>query len=535
MSHRWAFFAAASGLALSLAAGAARAETLADAIAMAYQSNPTLTGQRAEQRALDETYVQARSGLRPNVSVQATTEYQREDFGAGGGSITTPNGAFVLSPGSGTVEANAGLAQLSLNQPLYTGGRTVAGIRSAEASVIAGREGLRSTEESVLFSVIQAYEDVLRDQKIVGIRRNNVDVLASQLDETNTKFQVGQVTRTDIAQAEAQLAQARALLTSAQAQFQISRAEYAAVVGQNPGDLAPPPVLPGLPPTVDQAFDEAEANNPMLKRAVSTEQASRQKVVQAKGANLPTVSLQASLGYEGALEPLAVRDYDRAFTALATVTQPIFTGGLNSSNIRAAIEQNNADRIGIETARRQVVQGVAQAWNTMSASHANIASNQEQVRSAGVAFEGEQAEYRAGLRTTLDVLIAQETLRDAELALVQAQHDDYVAEANLLSATGRLEARSLVRGVAFYDPAKSFNRVKNAGGTPWDGVVEAIDSIGAPKAGHAVSALLPDTASGEVTMVPADQPVAAHQPLSTVQPTAPTPSPAPASAPAPKG
>jgi outer membrane protein len=539
MSHRWAFLAAASGLALclgaGLGAGQARAETLADAIAMAYQTNPNLTGQRAEQRALDETYVSAHTGLRPNVSVQAQTEYQREDFGAGGGSFTAPSGAFVLSPGAGKVEANAGIAQLTITQPLYTGGRTEAGIRSAEATVYAGREGLRSTEESVLLSVIQAYEDVLRDQKIVGIRRNNVEVLASQLDETNTKFQVGQVTRTDTAQAEAQLAQARALLTSAQAQLQISRAEYAAVVGQNPGDLAPPPTLPGLPPTVDQAFDTAEADNPMLKKAMAVEQASRQKVVQARAANRPTISLQGTLGYDGELEPFAVRDYDRAITAMATVTQPIFTGGLNASNIRAAIEQNNADRIGIETARRQVVQGVAQAWNTMSASHANIASNQEQVRSASVAFEGEQAEYRAGLRTTLDVLISQETLRDAELALVQAQHDDYVAEANLLSAMGRLEARSLVRGVDLYDPAKSFNRVKRIGAVPWDGVVEAIDSIGAPKASHAVSAAAPESPGGAVTMIPADQPVPSHQPLSTVQPTAPTPDPAPASAPAPKG
>jgi len=526
-SRRIILTAAVSGAALcaSGAVQSVRAETLADAIALAYQSNPTLQGQRAQQRELDETYVVARTGFRPNASVSATTEYQREDFGAEGGSTTTASGAFVISQGSGKIESNAGLAQLTITQNLYTGGRTEAGVQAAEATVLAGREGLRSAESGVLQSVVQAYEDVRRDQQIVGIRRNNVEVLASQLDETNTKFQVGQVTRTDTAQAEAQLAAARALLSSAQAQLQISRAEYTAVVGQNPGDLAVEPTLPGLPATVDQAFDAAEQENPALKKAVITEQSSRAKVAQARAANRPTVALQGSLGYEGPLDPLNVHDYDRAFTAMATVTQPLFTGGLNASNIRSALEQNNTDRIGIEYARRQVVQGVSQAWNTMAASHANTGSDEEQVRSAQVAFDGSQAEYRAGLRTTLDVLIAQENLRDAELALVQARHDEYVAEASLLNAMGRLEARALVRGVDYYDPVKSFNKVKHIGAVPWEDLLEKFDSIGAPKARSAPARSGPEPAAGSVSMIPADQPVPAHQPLSTEQPTDPVTTP----------
>jgi outer membrane protein len=523
--RRIALTAAASSLALCALIKPACAETLADAIALAYQSNPTLQAQRAEQRALDETYVAARSGFRPNASVSASAEYEREDFGAEGGASTTPAGAFVVSQGAGHFDANSGGAQLTINQPLYTGGRTEAGVRAAEATVLAGREGLRSTESSVLQSVIQAYEDVRRDQEIVGIRRNNLDVLASQLDETNTKFQVGQVTRTDTAQAQAQLAAARALLTSAQAQLQISRSEYTAVVGQNPGELAPEPPLPGLPATVDQAFDAAEAENPTLKKAVITEQSSRAKLVEAKAANRPTIALQGTLGYSGEIAPLATQDFDRAITAMATITQPIFTGGLNASNIRAALEQNNADRVGIEAARRQVVQGVSQAWNTMSASHANTGSDQEQVRAASVAFEGAQAEYRAGLRTTLDVLITQENLRDAQLALVQAQHDEYVAEASLLNAMGRLEARSLVKGVDLYDPAKSFNRVKRIGAVPWEGIVEGLDSIGAPAPRATPVATPAQPTLGSVSMIPADQPVPAHQPLSTEQPTAPAPIP----------
>ena len=181
-------------------APAVRAETLAEAIAMTYQSNPTLQGQRAQQRALDETYVSARSGLRPTAAVAAATEYERADFGAGGGAGATPSGAFFVSPGPGHFDANSGGAQLTLSQPIYTGGRTDAAVRAAEANILAGRETLRLTETSVLQSVIQAYEDVRRDQAIVVIRRTNLSVLDSQLDETRTKFQVGQVTRTDTAQ-----------------------------------------------------------------------------------------------------------------------------------------------------------------------------------------------------------------------------------------------------------------------------------------------------------------------------------------------
>lgn len=512
---------AATSAAAICAASAVRAETLADAIALAYQSNPTLQGQRAEQRALDETYVVARTGFRPTVGVSASAEYEREDFGNLGGAATTASGGFVSSTGGGHVESNSGGAQLTVTQPLYTGGRTEAGVRAAEATVLAGREGLRSIESGVLQNVVQAYEDVRRDQQIVEIRRNNVDVLASQLDETNTKFQVGQVTRTDTAQAEAQLAASRALLTSAQAQLQISRSEYTAVVGQNPGQLAPEPALPGLPATVDQAFDVAELENPTLKKAVITEQSSRAKVTEARAANRPTISLQGSFGYSGQVQPFDTRDFDRAITATATLTQPIFTGGLNSSNIRAALEQNNADRIGIEAARRQVVQGVSQAWNIMAASHANTGSDEQQVAAARVAFEGSQAEYRAGLRTTLDVLITQQNLRDAELALVQARHDEYVAEASLLNAMGRLEAHALVQGVPLYDPAKSFNKIKHAGAVPWEGLVEGLDSVGAPAPRPAPKPTAAPSLSSAVSMVPADHPLPAHQPLSTEQPTDP--------------
>jgi outer membrane protein len=373
----------------------------------------------------------------------------------------------------------------------------------------------------VLQQVVQAYVDVRRDQQIVGIRENNVSVLAGQLDLTRAKFEVGQVTRTDVAQAEAQLASARALLSTAQAQLQISRANYTAVVGQNPGELAPEPPVPGVPATVDQAFDTAEAESPVLLQARRTEEASRAKVAEAKAANHLSVSLQGTVGYTGTLAPFDPNDYSKTVTAQATVTQPFFTGGLNSSNIRSAIAQNNADRISIEGSRRQVILQVSQAWNTMASSRANVTSDEEQVRAARVAFEGSQEEYKVGLRTTLDVLIAQQNLRDAELSLVQARHDAYTAEAGLLGAMGRLEARYLVAGVELYDPATAFKRVRNAGALPWDGVVERLDSLGTPRITPDPAATAPLPAGGTPVMQAPTGQEPSHPPLSTDQPTGP--------------
>ena len=460
----------ASAAVLCFSAGA-RAETLTDAIAMAYRTNPTLQSQRAQQRVLDESYVAARAGLRPTASVGLSADY-----------TDTPTGFATPSH----VESNSGGVSLTVTQPIFNGGRTTAAVNAAEATVQAGREALRTAEAQVLQTVVQAYTDVRRDQQIVAIRQNNVTVLSNQLEETRAKFEVGQITRTDVAQSQAQLAAARAALSTAQAQLQISRANYTAVVGQNPGELAPEPPVPGMPATVEQAFDTGEAENPALRQARLTEQSSRARIAEAKAANHPSVAVQATLGYSGRVEPFNTADYGRAVTAGVSLNQPLFTGGLNASNIRAALEQNSADRSRIEIARRQVVQQVSQAWNIMASSRANVASDEEQVRAAQVAFEGAQEEYRAGLRTTLDVLIAQQSQRDAELALVQARHDAYVAEAGVLGAMGRLEARYLVTGVELYDSSANFRKVKRSGATPWDGVVERLDGLGAPSAGAAL-------------------------------------------------
>jgi outer membrane protein len=509
-----------------IALGAAHAETLADAIALAYQSNPTLQSQRALQRALDETYVQSRAGWRPTASATGTANWSQTNLGreySGQGAIVPTGTGQYTATNSTSYQENYGTGAITAIQPLYSGGKVAATVKAAEATVLAGRENLRLIESQILQSVITAYEDTRRDAQILNIRADNTNVLRSQLEETQAKFDVGQVTRTDVAQAQAQLASAQALLATAKAQLQISRANYAAVVGQNPGELAPEPALPGLPAMVDQAFDAADANNPALRQAQINEQASRARIAEAKAANRPTVSAQASLGYDGTLVPFGVADYDRQVSGELVFTQPIFTGGVNSSLIRQAIEQNNSDRIAIETARRSVVQTVSQAWNTMVGDQASVASNVEQVRAAEVAFEGIREQYRVGLSTTLDVLIQQQTLETAQLSLVQARHDAYVAQAGLLAAMGRLEAADLVSGVPLYDPATSFNKVKNAGAVPWEPLIAALDSVGAPRVGEPRPIAAPPPPGAAVGMIPADQPVPTNARLSTEQPTAPAP------------
>ena len=237
------------------------AETLQEAIALAYRTNPSLLAQRANQRALDESIVQARAGLRPTLDVTVSGDYSRDYSDT------------ALDPDSDGASASIGLSQT-----LWSGGRIGHGITAAEAEILAGRENLRGIEQSVLASVIQAYADVIRDMEVLRIRQANLAVLQRQLEESSARFEVGEITRTDVAQSEARLAQSEAELANAQAQLSTSRAVYAAVVGQAPGDLAPMPALPGVPADFDSALDVALADNPDIRAAAYTLAAAEARV-----------------------------------------------------------------------------------------------------------------------------------------------------------------------------------------------------------------------------------------------------------------
>jgi outer membrane protein len=473
-----------AGLGLGLAAAlatSASAETLADAIAEAYQNNPTLQAQRATLRSVDENYVQARTGWRPTLTLQANGAFNE---------YRTPLQSLRRFSRFATIERfNSTVGQFTFTQPIWTGGRTAAAVSAANAEVLQGREQLRQAEAQVLQQVVTAYSDVLRDQETVSVQHDNVSLLQSQLQENRARFDVGEVTRTDVAQAQSRLANAQAALQNADAQLAVSRASYATVVGHNPGQLAPQPSLDYLMPgNVDDAFAVAEQNNPSLRAQQFAEEASRAGIAQARAGRMPQITLQSTLAYTGGeMVPWNQRGVDTEETATFNVTVPLFTGGLTSSRIRQAIERNNSDRITVESQRRAVLQSITNFWNELLAARANITSRDEEVRAATVTYQGMLEEQRAGLRSTLDVLIAEQDLSNARVAQVAAQHDAYVASATILSEMGRLEARNLIPSAPRYDPAANFRRLRFAWGwVPWEEPIGVVDRfVTYPQTPHA--------------------------------------------------
>jgi len=441
------------------------AETLRDALALAYQTNPSLLAQRANQRALDESIVQARAGLRPQLDVSGTANYARDYSGA---AFSNP-------------DSDSGSASIGLSQTLWSGGRIGHGISAAEANILAGRENLRDIEQTVLASVIQAYADVIRDAEILAIRQSNLGVLQRQLEEASARFEVGEITRTDVAQSESRLAQSEADLANARAQLSVSRAVYAAVVGQAPGDLAPMPVLPGIPADFDAALDVALTDNPSIRSAAYALAAAEANVAAAKAEYMPSARLTASYGGTasdlGAIDDLA--DNTR-FQAGATISVPLFTGGLNSSRVAQARERANVAQINVEGERRNTLQAVSSAYAQSISSRATLQAGEEAVRAATVAAEGVRQEAQVGLRTTLDVLNQELELRNAQITLASARRNEYVAQASLLAAMGRLEGADLDAALTVYDPAANYNRVRNRRGPPVEGIGETIDRLAAP-------------------------------------------------------
>ncbi len=459
-------------VATGIAAPAWAQETLQEAIALAYRTNPTLLAQRANQRALDESIVSARAGLRPSLDVGVSNSYTR-----------------VMDDVLGDSDSQSVSASISLSQTLYSGGRVALGITATEADILAGRESLRDIEQTVLASVIQAYADVLRDTEILRIREENLGVLQRQLDEASARFEVGEITRTDVAQSEARLAQSEADLANARAQLSVSRAAYAAVVGQAPGDLAPLPVLPGVPTDFDVALDVALEENPGILAAAYNLAAAEAAVAQARAEYMPSVRLSASYGGSAPsynqLDVLADRN---SFQTTASLSVPLFTGGLNQSRVAASLERANAAQINVEGERRQVLQQVSNAFAQSISARSTLTAGEEAVRAASVAAEGVRQEAQVGLRTNLDVLNQELELRSAQVSLATARRNEYVAQASLLAAMGRLEGVDLDPTLTIYNPADNYERVRNRGALPWDGVLEAIDRVIAPAIAPATDA-----------------------------------------------
>ncbi|MCP3735327.1 TolC family outer membrane protein [Sphingomonas sp. RP10(2022)] len=437
------------GAALVGLAAPAGAETLREALAKAYASNPTLTGQRAALRATDESVPIARASGLPGVNATG----QITD------NVLQANNNF-LNP-----ERN-GQGSLNLSVPLYQGGAVRNSVRAAETRVDAGRATLRGTEANTFTNVVAAYMNVIRDEAITGLNQQNVRVLEVNLRASRDRFQVGDLTRTDVAQSEARLALARAQLQQAEAQLISSRENYIQVVGSPPVALEEPPVLPNLPTSPTNAVSEALGKNPNLIAARRQADATRYDIGAAKAGRLPRVSAVTGANYFNYLGSLPNSSISpnsgTSASAGLQLTLPLFQGGRPGAQVRQA-EAQRSQALELATAtERAVISQTRSAYAVWQSSQQVIASSETAVNANKLSLEGVRAENSVGTRTILDILNAEQELLNSQVTLVTARRDAYVAGFALLAAMGDAEARDLgLDGGALYDPTVNYKRVRN--------------------------------------------------------------------------
>ncbi len=428
--------------------GAASAQTLSEALGYAYNNNPQLLAQRATLRATDEQVPQALSGWRPTVNFTGQAGFDR-------GALAESGGASVFSS---FVQREL---DLRLTENVYNGGRTEALTKQAINTVEAARAQTLATETTVFQAVCQAFLDVVRDQTLVEVNRNNEAVLKKQLDATRDRFKVGEVTRTDVAQSESSYSQAVATRIASEGQLEVSRANYTRAVGHPPGRLVMPKERPALPKTREEALQLASTDNFNIISANFTELAAKDNVDAVRDQLLPQVSIVGDLNRSYA--PSITLNVAREDTAsiVGQVTVPLYEGGSIYSQTRAAEQQVGARRSQVDDARRASVQTASQAWDTLQSARAAIASFAIAVRAAQIALAGTQQEALVGSRTVLDVLISEQQLFTTQSQLVQSEHDGAVAEYSLAAATGRLIAPELHLPVQIYDMEKHYKEVKD--------------------------------------------------------------------------
>jgi outer membrane protein len=439
-----------------LAAGSAGAvDTLREALVRTYNTNPTITGQRAQLRSVDEGVAIAKSGGRP----QASGNFGVNQDATRIGGISSRNFS----------------AGVDLSYPLYSGGKVRNSIKAANARVDAGRADLSATEGDVFTEAVGAYMDVIRDRSIVTLNGNQVKVLETNLQASRDRFEVGDLTRTDVAQSEARLSIARSNLATAQGQLTSSEENYRRVIGKLPDELEPPPPLPQLPATPEQAEDVALANNPDLEAIKNQIRAAGFDVKVARGDRLPTLSTIANGSYINYLgssqDEFGVPGIPNSQSSAGLGLQarvPLYQGGLVGSRVRQsqAIQSQQLEQ-GVAVERR-VIAATRAAFASYQASLQAIESNQTAVEANTLALEGTRAEQGVGTRNLLDVLNAEQELLNSQVLLVTARRDAYVAGFALLNAMGRAEAEDLgLDGGALYDPVANYKRVAGKA-SDWD-------------------------------------------------------------------
>ena len=480
-----------------------QAETLKEALTAAYLFNPTLKSARALLRATDNQVSLAKSGYRPTISAQF--QYGYEDVhtklqGAGTSTGTIPVCSGTISPIDGTCTggtftglplstfgassavgngtSNPRQAQVSLQQNVFDGFRTYNNVKGAEATVEAGREDLRNAEVNILLNSATAYMNVVRDQAIVNLRQNNVKVLSEQLRATQDRFKVGEVTRTDVAQAESGLAQSQADLSIAQGTLYGDQALFAQFIGHPAGTLRDPgPPTKLLPKTLQAAIDISEAENPGILAAIFRERAQEHQVKEAKGQLLPALTFNAT--YTNAAQPFGSPNVTELqdTRVFGQLTVPLYQAGSVSAQIRQAIETLSQRRQQIDEQRELARQSVSSQWGLLIAARGNVAAGKSAVEATRIALEGVREEERVGQRTILDVLNSEQQNLNAQVNLVSFQRDLVVASYGVLSGMGRLTAADIALEAELYDPTRYYGEVKDA----WFGWGPSIESEEDPR------------------------------------------------------
>lgn len=435
---------AASSFALATA-NAARAETLKQALSSTYGYNPALDAQRARLRATDENIPIARSGYLPTVGASGTINYQ--------------NTHSRPDPNNSNGELYPQQYQGTISQNLFNGFQTRNAVNAAEAQVRAGRETLRDTERTVLLQAVTAYMDVVRDTALVGLQESNVQVLSRELKATKDRFAVGEVTKTDVAQAEARRAGAVSQLDVARSNLKTSRATYEQVIGHPPSSLQEPS-LPEklLPKSLANSIEVSARENPLVVAALYNEQAARFTVDQIRGQLLPSVDVQASIS--DTIEPSRFVKETTQGVVTGRLTIPLYEGGRVYAQVRQAKHTHVASLQAIEQARTQVQQAVTQAWSQLQAGRAQLESDRKQVEANRTALAGVREEERVGQRTLLDVLNAEQEHLNSQVGLVSDKRNLVVAAYSLLSQIGRLDAGYLNVAAEVYDPEIHYEEVR---------------------------------------------------------------------------
>ncbi|MCA1951944.1 MAG: TolC family outer membrane protein [Hyphomicrobiales bacterium] len=450
--NRWKRLVLGS-VAVALLPGVVAAQDLSTALANAYRVNPELNAARASTRGIDEGVPTAKSAARPSITASADAGATR--------TTTATSGTF-----GGTVRGESNLlprgAGVTISQNLYRGGRIENSIRQAESNVLAARETLRNTEQNTLLAAVTAYMNVVRDTAINNVRQNNVNVLNELVRQTRDRFNVGEVTRTDVAQAEARLAGAKSDLALSQSNLRASIATFKQVIGLDPKKLAPvkPVVRSRLPKSQGEAVNRALQDHPAIAASMHGVDAQLLQVKIVEGELYPTISVSGSLTHR--YEVQSPGDSRTTGSVVGQISIPIYDGGSAYSRTRAAKETLGERRLNVDTARDRVVQAATAAWALLEATGFQIEGAAAQVAAAEIALNGVREEARVGQRTTLDVLNAQQELLNARVVQITAQRDQVVASYSLLSAIGQLSARALGLKVATYDPKVHFEQVKDS-------------------------------------------------------------------------